>query len=220
MVFKVGISQDNQLRETHKTSEQLNLGTLTMKDYYQENCFKYYASTVRVDPSSFLEPLAERLRPLSVILDVGCGSGRDMLWLKERGFSITGFEHSQGLAGLARKHSGCRVIEGDFEQYDFSGFSVDAVILVGAMVHIPHDRFQAALENVLRGLKQKGHVLITLKEGGDLTEASAGRVFYLWQDRELRDIFDTLKFTIVDFSKQVSKLRDTDVWLGYVLQKK
>jgi len=24
---------------------------------------------------------------------------------------------------------------------------------------------------------------------------------------------------VVDFSRQISKLRDTDIWLGYVLQK-
>ena len=192
-----------------------------MGDYYQDNCNAYHESTVKIDPSSFLEPVAQRLPPSATVLDVGCGSGRDMFWLKDRGFLVTGFERSPGLAGLARKHSGCRVIEGDFEKYDFSGLSLDAIILVGALVHVPHDRFQSVLENIVRGLKQEGHALVTLKEGrNSQPDVSSGRVFHLWHDEDLRDIFDKLNLTIVDFSRQVSKVRPTDVWLGYVLQKR
>jgi SAM-dependent methyltransferase len=190
-----------------------------MGDYYQENWKAYHEATFAIDPSSFLAPLFERLDPPATILDVGCGSGRDMLWFRERGFQVTGLERSSRLAELAREHSGCRVNEGDFEVYDFSSLSVDAVVLVGALVHIPNDRFQAALENVLRGLKQGGHALITLKEGRNQSEMFAGRIFHLWQDEGLRDKFEELKLTIVDFSRQVSKIRGTDVWLGYVLQK-
>lgn len=62
-------------------------------------------------------------------------------------------------------------------------------------------------------------VLITLKEGRNPTEAAPGRVFYLWQDPDLRTIFDRLTLTVVDFSRQVSKIRDTDIWLGYVPEK-
>ncbi len=190
-----------------------------MHGYYKENWKAYYEATVAIDPSSFLAPLLARIEPPATILDVGCGSGRDMLWFKERGYCASGFERSPELAELARKHTGCRVTEGDFEAYDFSDQRVDAVVLVGALVHIPHHQFQAALENVLRGLKQGGYVLITLKEGRDLTETAHGRVFYLWQDADLRKIFNQLKLTIVEFSRQISRIRDTNVWLGYVLEK-
>ncbi len=71
---------------------------------------------------------------------MGCGSGRDLLWLKERGFKVMGFERSEGLAELARKNSGCEVIEGDFETFDFSPLSFDAVIASGSLVHVPHEK--------------------------------------------------------------------------------
>ena len=190
-----------------------------MHDYYEENWKEYHEATVGIDPSSFLAPLLARITPPAAILDVGCGSGRDMLWFRERGFRVTGFERSPSLAELARKHSGCPVIEGNFEVYDFSDQNADALILVGALVHIPHDRFNEILENVLRALREGGHVLITMKEGRDLTETSHGRIFHLWQDSDLRKIFNQMKLTIVDFSRQVSRLRESDIWLGYVLRK-
>jgi len=142
-----------------------------------------------------------------------------MRWFRERGFRPTGIERSPSLAELAGTHSGCPVVEADFETYDFSGLSTDAVVLTGALVHIPNDRLGQVLGHILHGLIPGGHALITLKEGRDPTETSHGRTFYLWQDPDLRGLFADLNLVVVDFSRSVSKVRDTDIWLGYVLQK-
>jgi SAM-dependent methyltransferase len=190
-----------------------------MTDYYQENYIKYHEQTAGIDPASFLSPLVRRLTPGSSILDAGCGSGRDMRWFKDRGFRPTGFERSGGLAALARVHSGCPVLEGDFEVYDFSGMDVDAILLVGALVHVPHERFSEILSNIARALNPRGHVLVTLKEGVKSRFGAGGRVFYLWEDGALRGVFEHMNLTVVDFSRQISKVRKSDVWLGYVLKK-
>ncbi len=76
---------------------------------------------------------------------------------------------------MARKHSGCPVLEGDFENYDFYGMSVDAIVLVVALVNVPQVRFRKVFSNILQALKPGGHVLITLKQGTSETENSGGR---------------------------------------------
>ena len=190
-----------------------------MPDFYQDNFKAYHQKTFSIDPSSFLEPLARRLPAEAFILDVGCGSGRDLLWMKKRGFDVIGFERSPGLAELARENAGCEVIEGDFETYDFSSIFVDDVMLVGAMVHIPHERFSKVFKNITSAISENGSVLITLKEGsGDRTD-SDGRTFYLWEDKKAREVFDTLGFTVCDFSKSASITGSGDVWMSYVLDK-
>jgi SAM-dependent methyltransferase len=191
-----------------------------MSDYYQKNYKAYHEKTFSIDPSSFLEPLAQRLPPEAFVLDVGCGSGRDLLWMKKRGFEVIGFERSEGLAGLARENADCEVIEGDFETYDFSSIFVDGVMLVGALVHVPHERFSEVLKNITTSISRRGNVLITLKEGrGDMTGAD-GRTFYLWEDPKAREMFDTLGFKVRDFASAVSKTGSGDVWLSYILYKK
>ena len=102
---------------------------------------------------------------------------------------VVGFERSPGLAGLARKNIGCEVIEGDFEIYDFSRLSVDAIILVGALVHLPHSKVPEVLNSITIALKDDGNILLALKKGAGNTSDSHGRVFYLWNDGELRDLF-------------------------------
>ncbi len=190
-----------------------------MPDYYQKNYKAYHQKTFSIDPTSFLAPLAKILPAEAFILDVGCGSGRDLLWMKKKGFDVIGFERSPGLAELARENAGCEVIEGDFETYDFSAILVDAVKLVGAMVHTPHERFADVFENITSALYKHDNVLITLKEGTGFRTDSDSRVFYLWQDKKARELFESLGFKVSDFAKSVSKTGGGDVWLGYVLEK-
>ena len=190
-----------------------------MQNYYQKNYRAYHEKTFSIDPSSFLSPLAKRLPPEAFVLDVGCGSGRDLLWMKKKGFEVIGFEQSSGLAELARDNAGCEVIEGDFETYDFSSILVDSVMLVGALVHVPQERFSKVFENITSAISDDGSVLITLKEGSGNLTAPDGRTFYLWEDPKLREIFDTLGFKVCDFSSSVSKTGSGDSWLSYVLDR-
>jgi SAM-dependent methyltransferase len=191
-----------------------------MEDYYKSNFKEYYKQTFYVDPSSFLSPLEKHLKPGAAVLDLGCGSGRDLLWFKERGHTIVGFEKSKGMAALARRNAGCDVIEGDFEAYDFYGVSVDAILLVGALVHLPYDKFKPVFENITTCLKEKGKLLVTMKEGRGFFEDEDGRVFYLWQDNDLREVFTETGYKILEFKRQVSLVRDSDTWLGYVLERR
>jgi SAM-dependent methyltransferase len=191
-----------------------------MPDYYQENYKAYHEKTFSINPSSFLEPLARRLPAEAFILDVGCGSGRDLLWMKKKGFDVIGFERSPGLAELARDNAECEVIEGDFETYDFSSILVDAVMLVGALVHVPHERVSKVFKNITSAISDNGSVLITLKEGSGTLTDSDGRIFYLWQDEKARESFNSLGFKVCDFSTSVSKTSSGDVWMSYVVDKK
>ena len=190
-----------------------------MLEFYQDNYRAYHERTFYIDPSSFLSPLVKCLSPGSRILDVGCGSGRDLLWMKKRGFDVIGFEQSPGLAKLARENVGCEIIEGDFETYDFSAILVDAVILVGALVHIPYKRFSEVFGNITSALPEHGNVLITLKEGSGSRTDSESRIFYLWQDDEARKLFDSLGFKIHEFLKSISKTSSGEVWLTYIIDK-
>ena len=204
-----------------------------MPDFYQDNYIAYHEKTFFVDPAPWLEPLADRLEPGARILDVGCGSGRDLAWLKKHGYLVTGFERSKGLAGLARENTGCEVVPGDFRTFDFSGMAMDAVVMTGVLVHLPYPDLPGVFQNIIRALADRpgkpvsGHanhgsaslVSISLKEGDGIYRDSDGRTFYLWQDRELRKIFTGCGFTVLDFRRRPSALNTAETWLGYLLGK-
>jgi SAM-dependent methyltransferase len=187
--------------------------------FYHTQALDYFKQTVQVGPSSFLSPLINHLQPGSKILDTGCGSGRDMLWLGELGFDCTGLEYSPELAALARERSGLPVIEADFETFDFSRMNMDAVLLIGALVHIPHERFPQILSHILKALKPEGLALITMKQGQGRQTSLDGRVFYLWDKENLLSILKKLGLICLDFSAQTSLVRKSDTWMTFVLRK-
>ncbi len=189
---------------------------MPMENYYEENHQSYFRSTVSLDPASFLLPLAKRLRPGATILDIGCGSGRDLRWLAEQGFRPTGFEKSPSLARLAREYSGCRVLEGDFTTHDFSSHRFDALILVGSLVHVERDRLGVVLAGIFQALVPGGLALVTMKEGSATSSLPDGRRFTLWSRSSLEMIFTQLGLNVLACSRKESKLRETDVWLGFV----
>ena len=189
-----------------------------MDNFYEDNHQLYFDSTVGIDPSAFLEPLAKLLPPQATILDIGCGSGRDLLWLSRRGFRPTGFERSPSLAKLARRHSNCPVLEGDFNHFNFSTLHFSALIFVGSFVHVSPEALPAIIVSICQALNSGGMILITVKEGKGTSRAADGRIFTLWSKQDIENVFAATSLDIVDFSRQISKIRPDDIWLGYVLR--
>lgn len=189
-----------------------------MSNFYEDNHQQYFDSTVGIDPSVFLEPLAKRLKPKATILDIGCGSGRDLLWFARRGFQPTGFEQSPSLASLARNHANCPVIEGDFRLFNFSVLQFSALVFVGSLVHVSQKALPVILSACCQALVPEGLLLITLKEGEGTKRAADGRVFTLWSRLDIEKVFAASNLHIIDFSRQISKIRPDDIWLGYMLR--
>jgi SAM-dependent methyltransferase len=202
---------------SEKGCTEFNTG-FHLTDYYEENHKSYFSATVNIDPSSFLTPLLKYLHPSATILDIGCGSGRDLLWLTSRGYGATGLERSAGLANLARLHSGCTVLEGDFMDFMYSDYQFDALTSIGSFVHLSHRQLSSVLALVCQSLVPSGLFLITLKKGEGGTHSTDGRVFYLWQEDDLELLFLGNRFEILHCSRQTSRICAGDKWLGYTLR--
>ena len=202
-------------------------------DYYSTHYRAYHAETFNVDPTPFLGPFARRLRPGCRVLDVGCGSGRDLVWLRRQGFAAIGFERSKGLVDLARRKTGCEVIRGDFRRFDFAPLAVDALLMSGALVHVRHTDLPAVVGRILPAVAPRGpsaletwghprddegQVYISMKEGRGRYTDKRGRVFCLWTDEALRRHFDDLGLAVVHFRRGPSAVRGDSTWLGYVLR--
>jgi len=185
--------------------------------FYEKHCQDYAAITCGIDPSPFLTMLTKRLTSGATILDVGCGAGRDLFWLKEKGYQVTGLERSVGLAEIARRHSGCSVIIGNFRKFDFSSFSFDGILLIGSLVHLEHREMEQVLKNISKGVKNNGFILLTLKQGIGQKTSPDGRIFMLWQQNILEQVFRNISFAVEDFFTNKSETNTDDVWLNYLL---
>lgn len=189
-----------------------------ISDYYDRRSRAYFQQTGHIDPARFLSTFVRHLTIGSRILDIGCGSGRDMKWLKTQGFEVSGLECSAALASLARQTAGCPVHEADFTTFDFSSVHMDALLIVGALVHLPHHRLRRTIQRFLKALGRTGVVYLSLKKGSGHRDTRDGRRFFLWQDHQLRPLLGSTGARILDFQESQSALGTDDTWLGYVLR--
>ncbi|MBU3916564.1 class I SAM-dependent methyltransferase [bacterium] len=190
-----------------------------MADFYQENFQEYHNRTFQIDSAIFLDSFIQHVEDGSLVLDVGCGSGRDLLWLKEKGYRVLGFERSKGLAELARNTSGAEVVEGDFEKYNFNSLAVDAALMSASLVHLPHKKLQSVLRNIAGAVKPGGVIFISVKEGTGKITDSENRDFYLWEKNDLQNIISSLCFEIIQFERINSSLGNEDVFLSFIVRK-
>jgi SAM-dependent methyltransferase len=190
---------------------------LPTTDYYEINARAYFERTNRVDPAPILTPLLPHLRAGCTILDIGCGSGRDLKWLKGKGFKPSGLERSPTLAIMASEHSDCPVSIADLFEYQ-PPIHYDCILLIGTLVHLAKPEFPQALRSVMRMLKAGGIMLLSMKAWGGSEKSEDGRVFQLWSDSELRREFGRQELTILEHTRSRSLLGNRDVWLGYILK--
>jgi len=187
-----------------------------MSDFYESNAKTYFERTNRVDPSPILNPLLPYLKPNSSILDIGCGSGRDLKWFKARGFDAAGLERSPSLAVMASDHSTCPVSIVDLFDYN-PPVHYDCLLLIGTLVHLPRPEFSRALRKAKSMLNPAGIIYISMKAWGGSEQSDDGRVYHLWSDLELRREFGRAGLEVLEHSKSRSLLGNRDVWLGYIL---
>ena len=91
------------------------------------------------------------------ILDVGCGSGRFLKWLKEHGWDVYGVELSEKAAQNAAK-SGLNVFCGELQDAGYSSGSFDAILINQVLEHV-HDPM-AILREANRLLKNGGRLIV------------------------------------------------------------
>ena len=98
------------------------------------------------------------------ILEIGCGDGRDAKEIVLRASAYTGFDISEELIKLARKH----VPNGDFKvadatTYNYPENKFDVVFAFASLLHLNKNEVKVVLDKVYKALKPGGIFFISLK---------------------------------------------------------
>ncbi|WP_300667026.1 class I SAM-dependent methyltransferase [Desulfoluna sp.] len=186
--------------------------------YYESEAKLFFDATVHIDPTPFLAPLAQALQPGARVLDLGCGSGRDLLWLKNKGFFPHGLEPSSALAALAERHSGCPVTLGDIRSTELLSQPWDGLLVSGVLVHLPHAALPEILSRLASALAPGGRLYVSIKEGVGSAKDKDHRTFYYWQDSAFRRMAKSAGLICLSMSRSPSARGGDDVWLGYLFE--
>jgi ubiquinone/menaquinone biosynthesis C-methylase UbiE len=157
------------------------------KKYANGRHWDYHTNSYAVRFSSFLK--AQNFRGL--IIDAGCGSGRDTQVFKKAGFNSLGVDHEvEELGRASSKHRHCTFRVMNVEQMPLAGRSVGAVFMINVIHYVDAEK---ALKEVRRVLEPGGYLFIhfNLK----ITDGQ-GKVDLRTTDEEIRRL--TAEFKEID----------------------
>ena len=125
------------------------------KKYYEDNAMQYASLTVNADMHETCDRFLSFIKEKGHILDFGCGSGRDSLYFKKRGYEVTALDGSKALCDYAEKLLQQPVLCMDFMAFDACDV-YDGIWACASLLHCPKEDLAIILRKLHKALKKVG----------------------------------------------------------------
>lgn len=163
------------------------------------------------------------------ILDIGCGSGRDMSYLHRLGKAVYGIdatpelvEHAQALHPELRGRVSCHALPSDSIPF---GGDFDGVLCSAVLMHIPLDHQRGVASFIQRCLTPGGRLLYSVPSkredvASESQRDAAGRLFIADSQRQLQRHFEEEGFILLEEWKNIDSLGRSGVeWASFLMQR-
>ena len=168
--------------------------------HYDGNATRFFEDTLHVDMSALHAHFLARLPAGGLILDAGCGSGRDSKAFLDAGFRVRAFDASAELARLAQTHLGQPVEVRRFEDVAEHG-RYDGIWSCASLLHVAETELPATLARLWASLKPGGVFYLSFKHGdGERTDGD-------------RHFTDATEQRLGDWVAALPELEGVECWL-------
>ena len=196
-------------------------------DFYQEEAKKYFDSTYHIKLNNIWDYSVDFIPQNAKILDLGCGSGRDILFFSSLFENVIGLDLSYNLSYLARVHTSQPIVQADFKFAPFANNSFDVVWSIGSLLHVKKENIIHALIEIRRMLINDGLLIVSLKKGVGEETLPDGRFFAYYSKNEWKAILSKCGFKLlkIKITKEERFLNNSEKsitipWLFTISQKK
>lgn len=169
-------------------------------NYYNQNAVSFVSGTISVDFKETQERFLGKLREGDLILDFGCGSGRDTKYFLERGFRVEATDGSEELCKMASEYTGIEVKKMLFQELE-EHEKYDGIWACSSILHLPKDELKLVFGKMTRALKEHGIIYTSFKYG-DFEGMRNGRYFT-----------DFTMGSFSDFMKEIDGIQVDDFWI-------
>ncbi len=188
-------------------------------DYYDRYAVPYYEETVDFSMEGQLERFIEMLPESADVLDLGCGSGRDTVFLEEEGCVVTAMDGSEKMCELASIHAGKEVLHLKVEDMEFDDV-FHGIWACAVLGHFTPDEVKGVMDKILKALKDDGILYFSVKKG-ERNGKYNGRYFYDYDREALNNLLDAFpNIKVLDIWKTNDVRADkSDRWFNVLLRK-
>ena len=181
----------------------MNLDQLTQTiSYYDQNSEVFVSGTLKADMADTRSRFCRWLPQKALILDFGCGSGRDAKAFLEAGYSVEATDGSEELCNKASDYTGLSVKRMLFNELNTCN-QYDGIWACASILHLPKQELADVLGKIETALKTGG-VLYTSFKYGTFEGIRKGRYFTDFTEESLNS-----------FWGQVTSMQIFDMWITH-----
>ena len=169
--------------------------------YYEDNAKAFISGTVNADMSDARQRFLKLLPENALILDFGCGSGRDTKAFLEHGYRVDAIDGSAELCRQASDYTGICVRQMLFQELDISNY-YDGVWACASILHLSKIEISDVLKRISNALKPGGILYTSFKYGTfegmrnnryftDFTETTLSKLWIGIDSLQIIDIWTT-----------------------------
>ncbi len=168
--------------------------------YYDEHAKEFLARTKDLPMDRLYEPFVRGLPAGGLILDVGCGTGRDAAAFRKMGFEVLPFDASAVMVEMCARATGLKPLHMRFADMAFRE-EFDGVWACASLIHVPKGSMRGILKRCSRALKESGIFFGSFRRG-EGEEVQDGRFFSFYNE-----------LTLTEEMRRVPELRVQRLWI-------
>ena len=169
--------------------------------YYENNAESFISGTVNADMSDARQRFLKLLPENALILDFGCGSGRDTKAFLEHGYRVDAIDGSAELCRQASDYTGICVRQMLFQELDISNY-YNGIWACASILHLSRIEISDVLKRISNALKPGGILYTSFKYGTfegmrnnryftDFTETTLSKLWIGIDSLQIIDIWTT-----------------------------
>lgn len=195
---------------------------------YNRFAKEYDSNVSGLLPKESFEEFIRYLPTSAKILDLGCGSGRDVMLFSKLGYEVIGVDLSEKLIEIAKaKAPKAQFYIQDIRQIEFQENTFDGIWASASLLHIPKNDIYFVLSYLRKIMKPDVVLYISLKQGkGEVFEKDKryGNLSKLWvyySYEEIKLLIEKTEFSIV-YSKisNESNSYSSKPWIDIICKSK
>ena len=195
--------------------------------YYSSKSFDLAGKYSKAD-DLFSKLFVKYLSPTSKILDIGCGSGRDIAGLLKKGFAVRGADSSKAMidsAVIRYPELADKIVLSGLPDLPGIDTAYNGILCSAVLQHIPDSNLYESFRRIRELLEDEGIFVASfpIKYSGidpETNRDAADRLFYIRPTEKYRFLIERLGFGLIKSKLQDDSLgRDSVQWCVQVLGK-
>lgn len=190
-------------------------------DYYEQNVTAFIEGTLNVDFTEIQNAFLALLPEKALILDFGCGSGRDTKYFLEQGHSVDAIDGTLELCKAASEYTGISVKHMYFHELNECE-KYDGIWACASVLHVRKKELTDIIQKMSAAAKNDGIIYLSFKYG-DFEGERNGRYFTDMTEKTMSELlaaFPELKVEKQWITGDVRVGRGDERWLNLILRKR